>query len=217
MPGPVELIPGTSIPIYAPESARQPEGRGDVTIIPERMPPSRVEGDPSPDEISAMQRQLVDAAIRAFDRAPKLDRTIFQSTAGQTDTTTGNLILELFECPQGKEGRVTNVTVDTPQSATITPTAPFANAASWAFLASLGATSGLGNTGAATFRAGLVAFAPIFAAGPILPGQWTFNEDEAPVLWGGQMLYYVLVGGSVAALLNLQIECSYRVNLYGPS
>jgi hypothetical protein len=213
----VELIPGTSIPIYAPRDGTQLEGRGSVHIINEREPPAMVQGDPTPDEISQMQRQLVDAAIRAFDRAPKLDRTISSATAGQTDATTGNLVLELFECPQGKEGRVTNVTVDTPQSATITPAAPFANALSWAMLAVMGPTSGIGNTLAQQFRAGMVAFAPTSAAGPILPGQWTFNEDESPVLWGGQMLYYVLVGGSVNAILNVQIEASYRVNLYGPS
>lgn len=217
MPGPVELIPGTSIPIYAPESARQPEGRGDVHITTDRIPPALVQGDPSPDEISEMQRRLVDAAIRAFDRAPKYDRTIFQQAAGQTDTTTGNLVLELYECPQGKEGRLTNVTVDTPSTAAITATAPFASASAWAFLAVLGASSGVDNTAPLNFRAGLVAFAPTSAAGPILPGQWTFNEDQSPILWGGQQLYYCLVGGSVAAVRNVQVEATYRIDLYGPT
>lgn len=211
----VELIPGTSIPITTPGMAEQPEGRGGIQLRPERQPPALVDGDPTPDEVSAMQQRLMEAAIRAYDRAPKLDRTIAQSTAGQTDATTGNLVLELFECPQGKEGRVTNVTVDLPGSATITPAAPFANASSWAFLAALGPTSGLGNGNPTGLRAGMVAFAPTSAAGPILPGQWTFNEDESPILWGGQMLYFVLVGGSVAAITNVLVECSYRVNLYG--
>lgn len=210
----VDLIPGTSIPIHTGPGGYQPEHRGAVQIIPEREPQSMIEPDPV-DPDAELQRQMVLAAIRAYDRAPKLDREYFQSNAGQTDSTTGNLVLELFECPQGKQGRVTNVTVDAPNSLTITPAAPFANASSWAFLATLGPTSGLGNANPTALRAGLVAFAPSSAAGPIIPGQWTFNEDEAPILWGGQMLYFVLVGGSVAGLTNVLVECSYRINLYG--
>lgn len=217
MPGPVELIPGTALPLHSGPGGYQPEGRGDVHLPVARIPPALVQGDPSPDEVTEAHRRLVDAAIRSFDRAPKLDRTVFQQAAGQTDSTTGNLVLEMYECPQGKEGRLTNVTVDTPSTAAITATAPFASASAWAFLAVLGASSGVDNTNPLGFRAGLVAFAPTSAAGPILPGQWTFNEDQSPIIWGGQQLYYCLVGGSVAAIKNVQIEATYRIDLYGPS
>lgn len=211
---PVELIPGTALPFIAPSMAPQPEGRGGVQLTDERQPPPMVEGSESGDLVPDSYRQIVDAALRAFDRSPKFERTVFDGTAGQTDATTGNLVLELFQIPMGTEGRIVNVTIDLPSSATITPAAPYANAASWCFLASLGSSTGLGNANPALLRSGMVAFAPTSAAGPILPGQWTFNEDECPVIWGGMMLFFVLVGGSVAAITNQQLEASYRVNLY---
>lgn len=213
--GEVQLIPGTALPIVTPGMAPQPEGRGDVVIATERQPPSLIDPNaPDPTLLAEGYRQMVDAAIRAYDRAPKRDREYFQGTAGQTDGTTGNLLLELFECPQGKQGRIVLVTVDAPNSATITPSAPLASASIWTFLAVLGTSSGIANTGPAASRAGMVAFAPTSAAGPVIPGQWTFNEDEAPIIWGGQMLYFIMVGGSVAAATNLLVECSYRINLY---
>lgn len=222
MPGPVELIPGTALPMYAPETARQPEGRGGIQLTDARQPPSMIENVPEDienvpedgDEISRAHHQLVQAAIRSFDRAAPRAKTYYPQSSDQTDGTTGNLVLQLFEVPAGMEGRITNVIVDAPDSATINPSAPFANAACWAFIA-VGPPTSTDNDGLAdSLRNGMVAFAPTSAAGPILPGQWTFNDPAAPVAYGGEMFYYCVHGGSIAAILNLKLRVRSRINLY---
>lgn len=213
-----ELVPGTALPATGPDQTRQPENRG--TMIPTPGSDSSTPGVSlferltARDDISVSEAHLVGAALRAFDRAPKAEKIIYGSIGDQTDPTTGNLVVLLEQIPQGSHGRITQVTVDAPMSATITPAAPYANALSFAYVAVLPPTSGVSDATAATSRAGLVAFAPTSAAGPILPGQWTFNEDEAPVAWGGEAVYFVLVGGSVAATLNLFLQVTYRINLY---
>jgi hypothetical protein len=146
-------------------------------------------------------------------RNPYTFRRIFQQTSGQTDPTTGNLVIRLFLCPLGHELEVGSVVVDLPGSATITPSAPFANAASFAFLAV--AAGGATAASVAQMRAGLVAFAPIVAAGPILPGHWTFDQGTEPIVHGGQELFYVLSGGSIAALLNQQVQATLHARELG--
>jgi hypothetical protein len=140
---------------------------------------------------------------------------ISDHAAKQTDATTGNVVIPFFTVPAGFEGHLTSLTVDCPQQSTINPSAPFANSSSWQFVAKLPAGStGLSAAQADTLRPGLVAFAPTSAAGPIIPGQWTFNKDQAPVGRGGDVFYYVLHGGSIAAILNLALQVIYRIDLY---
>lgn len=214
MPGPVELIPGTALPMYAPESARQPEGRGGIQLTDERQPPSMLRDIPDPDGVTEAHKRLVEAAIRSFDRGPARHRTMYPVSADQTDGTTGNLVLQLFEVPAGMEGRITNLVVDAPQSATINPSAPYGNAASWSFIAVGPPTSTDSDAIVDTLRNGMVTFAPVSAAGPIIPGQWTFNDPSAPIAYGGEMFYFCLHGGSIAAILNLMIRTRARINLY---
>ncbi len=210
----VELIPGTSLPVYAPGSAYQQEGRGDVRITEDRQPRSLFEKIEQEDGLTAAERGFVAAAIRAYDRRPKKVRHVDATVGGQTNATTGNLVLPLYECPQGSELHVTNVTVDTPGSATITPSAPFANASSWMYLSAAGASTSPNNLAAVTaLRAGMIAFAPTSAAGPIIPGQWTFNDSNARIAFGGEMVYFVLVGGSIAGILGQTLAVSFRFNL----
>jgi hypothetical protein len=59
----------------------------------------------------------------------------------------------------------------------------------------------------------MIAFAPTAAAGPILPFQWEFGEHDAPIAFGGDTIFYVLVGGTQASLLNIRIQAGIRVNL----
>lgn len=211
----VDLIPGTTLPIHTGPGGEQPEGRGTVTITHDRMPRSLFERIGDRDDVTPAELAYLDAAIRSFDKTPRHLKTIFSSSWAQTSATTGNLVLPLFTCPAGCEGHVTEVTVDAPYSTTITPAAPFSNASSWAFLAVSGASSSPGPGQVDSFRPGLVAFAPVTPAGPIIPGQWTFNDSSSPILRGGDSLYYCLHGGSVAAILGLALDCSYRVNLFG--
>jgi hypothetical protein len=218
---PVELIPGTTLPVMAPADAGQTEGRGAIAFNPERLPVSLLEGIDDPAGLDSAERLIAAAALRAFDQRHYRQEPLYQTAAGTTDGTTGNLYLELWEAPQGMWGEVGNVTVDIPSggaAGTITGSAPFANAASWAFLAVGSPTSGIGNTISAadlqTYRRGLVASSPASAGGPILPGQWTFSDKDAPVIWGGQQLFYVLLGGSQAGLLAQDIVCRYKIERY---
>jgi hypothetical protein len=218
----VDLIPGTALPLHTGPGGYQTEGRGDVTITPQRHPPALVEGNPVPDEISENQRRLVDAAIRAFDRSPNFERVIADQTVAQSDATTGNLAMELWVCPQGWEADVGFVLADCPNLATVTPTAPFANAASWSYLAILPASTGRGVTAAAditagTLRNGLIDFAPKppAAGGPMLPFMFgPYGNDSGPRLQGGDSLWYVQVGGSQANLVAKTIRAAYRINCW---
>jgi hypothetical protein len=210
----VELIPGTALPVYAPQASEQPEGRGAVQIREGRGPTSLFERLSARDDVSPAELAMIDAAIRGFDRRPKTLDNIFATTARVTDTTTGNVVIPLFTVPGGTEGHVTFVVADVPGSATITPSAPLANASIWTFLAAAGASTGASASTADTLRAGMVAFAPTAAAGPVLPGAWTFNDTNAPVLQSGDELFYVMHGGSIAAALGITVQVTYRINLY---
>jgi hypothetical protein len=211
-----DLIPGTALPIQqtAHPGSPQPEGRGTVTLAPGRAAPEAMPNFEQP-SLSPDELALVKTAVASYDRTPRRLKTIYAAAGGQTDATTGNLILPLFLCPAGCEGHVSNVTVDAPGSATINPSAPFSNGASWEFLAKSGSSTGMLASQADTLRRGLVAFAPTSTAGPIIPGQWTFNDTNAPVLFGNEQLYYVLHGGSVAAILALALQVTYRIDLFG--
>ena len=211
-----ELIPGTALPMYAPGDEPQIEGRGEVDYTTRGV--SLLEKIGSRDDVAPHELAIVAAALRAFDRAPKKEKTIFQQVMGQTAATTGDLILELFEVPAGMEGHLTFANLDAPGSA-ITPSAPLAAGTAWAFLAILPPSS-LPNqvvAGAALAgRRGLVDFAPnpALATSSCVPSNWTFNDSNAPVGFGGEAFYMVIVGGNVAGIVSKQIEVSFRVNLY---
>lgn len=210
-----ELIPGTALPIQGTFGSPQPEGRGNVELNPMRQPPSMIDPNADRPSLSAAEMAFVRAAIASYDRRPRKLKTVYDSTAGRADASTGNLILPLYVVPAGCEGHVTQVTIDAPTSATITPSAPFSNASSWAWVALGGASSGPTAANVDTFRNGLVAFAPVSAAGPFIPGQWTFNDTSAPIGYGGDQVYFCLHGGSIAALQSLTVQVTYRVDLYG--
>jgi hypothetical protein len=219
MASPVELIPGTAIPISAPSQAPQPENRGTVLLTPERMPHRLAEGDGKPDEVTVAQLALLDAALRAYDRSPKFDRAYMAQASALADVTTGNLVLPLFDVPQGAEAHLVFVTVDTPLKATVTPTAPAANAATWSYLAVLPTSSGQANAQASLaggFRNGLVDFAPNPASttGAALPFRWVYDDSTAPIAWGGESFWYVQIGGSQASVANATVKVNYRVNLW---
>jgi hypothetical protein len=134
---------------------------------------------------------------------------------GTTDATTGNLMVELYQVPAGWEAYVLYVMIDNTSSSTIIPSATFANSASWSFLVNLpkGDRGLIKNANASTVqvRKGMVAFAPTSAGGPIVPGLWTFSENEAPVLRDEQSLSFSLVGGSVAAITSQSLLIQTRI------
>lgn len=138
--------------------------------------------------------------------------------SGTTDATTGNLMIDIFEVPKGWEAHVTDVVVDVPGSASITPSAPFANAASYAYLTlipkGMKGTATAANAASAQIRDGMIAFAPSSAGGPILPGQWTFNEANAMTVSDQFIVYLALVGGSVAAILSQSVQVTARIDRF---
>lgn len=213
----VELIPGTSIPITGPSVALQPEGRGDVTIIPERLPVSMIdESVENPVDSHEGQQALLGAALRYFNFASKRLRVEFPRVNVTTDASTGNAAVMLFEVPQGMQAHLASATIDIPGSSSITPGAPLTNAAAFAILAVAPPSTGINNPTAAqitAFRRGSVGFSPSAAGGPIIPGQWTYNDSNAPVAFGGQAFWYVVNGGGVAAILGQSLTVSARVNL----
>lgn len=214
----VEMVPGTALPYGGgPDATEQEEGRG-VPLLRAPRGESIFDRLGDPAGLSEMERHVIAAALRAYDLAPKRERPIFQTAAGESDATTGNLVLPLFTVPQGWYGAVSQVVADVPSSASVNPSAPLANAAIWAFIASvspvgLGWTAGL-NAQADNFRIGILDFLPVSAGGPTIPGKWTYGDDNGPIVWGGEQLIYVLHGGSIAAAKSLLVQVNYRVNLY---
>lgn len=214
-----QFIPGTAIPLDPPGAAAQTEGRGSVHITRDREPPSLLERIEDPAALTPSERSFVAAALRAYDRTPKLERSVFAKTSAQTDGTTGNVVIPLFEVPQGYEGHLTYVVADAPGTAAITPTAPSANAAIWNYLAILPGSGGRANADAATSggtRTGLVDFQPnpALSTGAALPVRYSYNDSNAPIAWGGQTIWFVFIGGSQAGVKNITVQVSYRVNLY---
>lgn len=217
MTEPPELIPGTALPMYAPSSSAQIEGRGDVNIRPGREPVSLFERLSARDDVTPHELAMIEAAMRAIDNEPRLEQSVRQKQADQTDPTTGNCVIPLFDVPQGMFAYMTMCTVDVPGSATITPVAPFGAAGVFAYIAVAPPTSSDDDTiviAQGGMRNGLQAFAPTSSGGPVLPGQWTFNETNAPLAFGGESFYYVLVGASNASLTNIGLQTTARINLY---
>lgn len=212
MPPGSEQIPAGLV--AHPGQSAQPEGRGEIKLTPEHLAPSLVDHLENVDGLSVAERAVLLAAIRAYDHRPRQERTIFAQASGETDGTTGNLVLPLLTVPAGMEGHVTFVNVDAPGTA-ILPGAPFANAASWAYLAALSPGLAL-NSQALASRPGELVFAPspASATAALVPYTWTFNDSNAPVIFGGEALVYVLVGGTQAGIAGKQIQVSYRVNLF---
>ncbi len=205
-----------ALPLTEPSSAPQPEGRGDVILTREHMAPSLFEKVAS--AVDPAEAAIVAAALRAWENRPRGQAHVFQQVSDVTDGTTGNLVLPLYTCPVGNEAHVTFVCADATGSATVIAPAPQANAASWAYLAigqGIGGSNdaGISNALAASLRRSLVAFLPTSAAGPMLPGTWTWNDANAPIVFGGETLCYVIVGGSQAGLQSVQVTVSYRVNV----
>lgn len=213
----VDLIPGTTLPIHVGPGGRQSEGRGAVGLTPERQPPSMIDPNAPQPSLGAAELAFVRAAIAAYDRKPRKLKTIYDSASGQTDSTTGNLVLPLFVNPAGCEGHVTNVFADAPLSATVTPSAPLANASIWAFLAIVQGSGTTGTTAANadTLRRAGVASVPNTAGGVTLPGGFTFTDAPAPTMFGGDALFFVMHGGSIAGALSLLVQVTYKIELFG--
>lgn len=215
----VDLIPGTALPITTPRMAAQPEGRGGVDLQPGRAPVSLLEKIGSRDDVSTAELAYVAAAIRSFDSMEHEHREVYDVASGLTGSTTGNCAIMFFEVPQGAEAWLTNVLVDVPGSATINPAAPYANAASFQFVAKADpSTAPQGTVGpsaaqVASLRLGEVGFAPTSAGGPILPGNWQWGDKSGPVGFGGEAFWYVLNGGSIAAVAGLTLRIRFRLRL----
>lgn len=217
----VELIPGTALPIVAPGGTVQTEGRGEIELHPDRGPVSLLEK--VADRFSPAELAYTQAALRAFDQQAKLERVVFDQATNTTENSAnGNIAIQCYECPAGMEGRISFVTADTPGQSTITPTAPLANAATWCFIAILPASQGRGLPSNAdltngALRMGLVDFwpDPPSSTGACLPAKFgTYGDDGGPVLYGGDSLWFCLIGGNQANIKGQTVKVNFRVNLW---
>lgn len=215
----VDLIPGTSIPIQGSFGSPQPEGRGEITeLAPGRQPVSMFDRIANRDDISPAELAYLAAAIRHFDHRPRKLKTIYDSASRVTDGTTGNVVIPLFIAPAGVECHITQILVDMPSSGTtVTPSAPFLNASSFAYLAIGPDSSGDSAANADNYRQALAAFwpNPALATNPMIPAQSTFNDKNAPVMFGGEMASYVIHGGSQAGIVGKTVQVTYRIEIYG--
>lgn len=212
---PYQLLEGTALPEHEPGAGAGNEHRGEVALAAAHLAPSVLEKVEAQDGLTEHERAVVRAALQSYDGRRRRPFTKYDQAGGQTDATTGNVVIPLYTAPAGSECHITNVFVDAPKSATISGAAPLANAAIFATLA-IGSAGGLDARAADAdaLRPGGVASLPTSAAGPVVPGQWTWNDSNAPVAWGGETVYYLLHGGSQAAALNLQLQVSFRINVY---
>lgn len=177
-------------------------------------------GEPLPQhELAYLTALLIERDTSARRESPLYTEVRHPPIAPVTlilDGATGNGMALLYSPPKGWEGVPTSVTVDAPGSATITPSAPYANAASWMYLAKMakGQQNDIANANAANarIRDGACAFAPDSAAGPIIPGQWTYNQHNLPPVMEGEVLVFAIVGGSIAALQGLQLQITVRID-----
>lgn len=213
---PYQLVEGVALPVHEPGAAPASEHRGEVALAGEHLAPSLLEKlQDDRDGLTAHERQILAAALRAYDTRKRLAFVKFDQVGGETDGTTGNVVIPFYTAPAGAEAHLTNVFVDAPKSAAITAAAPLANAAIFSTLAIAGSGGLDANAADAdNLRAGGVASLPVAAAGAVVPGQWTWNDSNAPVVWGGETAYYLLHGGSIAAAKSLQLQISFRVNVY---
>lgn len=209
-----ELIPGTALPIG--DTNIQYEGSRTVAITPERAPVRMVESGADPLGIGDANIAFIQAALRALDAEPRYVRTIWSESVDQTDATTGNVVVPMFECPQGYEATLSYAIFHSPIGA-VTPVAPLANAAIFAFLAKGSPVNTASNVTAFVnqLKSGMIAMSPQTpaAAGASFPAEWTFGDKAGPVLFGGQQLFAVLVGGSQATALNLHVHAAARLTL----
>lgn len=207
------LIPGTTIP-YDEDYSASGEGRGTLTQTPGRGPKSLFEKIGERDQLAPHELAIAAAALRIYDQSSKKERVVYAQVAGRTDASTGNIVLPMFTVPASWECAITSVFVDAPLSTSITPSAPVASASCWAFVAAIPPTTGLTAAAVDGLRGSAVTFAPTSAGGPIIPGQWTFNDSNAPIAYGGTQVTYLLHGGNLAALQAITVQVSFRLNLY---
>lgn len=154
------------------------------------------------------------ASILQTDRQFPEEGRIYEVTiGGQTDATTGNATLRLFEVPQGLVAKVVRVVVE---SAAFSPASPFSTANAWHAIVS--APTGTQIAPANVWGSGMVRdFGPVSAGGPLIPALFTDNDDQAGVGRSGRTIWYVLNGASAAAILNKQLAVTVRLNVLAVS
>ena len=160
-------------------------------------------------EGARMLRQLMQ-----LDRQFPEEGRIYEVTiGGQTDGTTGNLTMRLFDVPQGFTAKITRLIVE---SASFSPASPFSTANAWHAIVS--APTGTQVDPTKVWGSGMVRdFGPVTAGGPIIPALFTDNDDQAGVARGGRTVWYVLSGASAAAIQGKQVAATLRLNLIASS
>lgn len=215
-------MPGIQIPDFVPpgltRGAPAPSSEPNADVLAPTQPPSPAPYD-GPDFISRLESAGVskDDAIRALvrrinqDRAPKREFEVYNPNIGGLSDASGNLVVRLYDVAQGFRLALNNVLVYPSSPTTINPSAPYGAAGAFAFLAIGSAGGGTFAAQIATLYPGMIAFAPTSAAGPFLPGQWTYGNHDAPKITGGQSLFLCINGAAAIANLGFQIDLGGRL------
>lgn len=130
-------------------------------------------------------------------REQKHERLISPTVQGQTDASTGNLVLPLYQVPDGFTFKAERVVVE---DATSTPAAPYSSGTAWIALYRANGPS-------VPFRPGsLLDFGPTTAGGGILPCVFTDGGNSAPLVYGGEWLLVNLVAGPTNRLIYARAQ-----------
>lgn len=159
----------------------------------------------SPKHAAHLTRLLVERK-----REPRIEKHKELDLSANTDGS-GNLILMLYTCPAGGEVRLTRCDVALQSTTTYNPSAPYAAAGSYMFLARNSPAQYTTYTAAEILALwqGQVAFAPTSSAGPILPGSWQYAEKSGPLFRDGQAIFLVINGAAAIASQALTINLRF--------
>ena len=220
MPPVGRLIPGTALVVDEPQNASQGEGRGVLDNLEQGHVGPLLSSGPHDGlgdlPASERERAYMDLALRALaNRGLRDERPSFEQIGVQVDAN-GRAVTELHAVPAGWESELTFVYVDTVSDANIHASAPYANANAFAFLAILGSgQQPAGPLTAASIQA-LRAGAtwswpnPPSTTGPIIPASAFWSDDNAPIVFGGEALFYCLQGSAGIASHQLVVNIGMR-------
>lgn len=208
-------MPGGQIPVHEVPAFIPPDMQPDPSVPNNALPaaPTQPESPAAYDgplTVSWLEQRLgkeqahgIIARLLRLGSTPKRELPRFFDVPGQLDAT-GSAVIKLWDCPQGWYSRLHNILVALGPTGTgagaVNPSAPIGASGVYMYLAT-------GDQGDVNLNwGGVLAFAPTSAAGPIIPGNWTWGTKDGPILWGGQSLFLVVVGNSNASLTTRSLQ-----------
>lgn len=196
-------------PVVIPDNLEPGQGPAQVSQGEKGPPLSQPVLDDWFGQLSEHERELVGRVIQRGQRNLDKDRRSRELVLSANTNGSGNCVAALYEVRGGLVGALTRATVALNDTTTYNPSNFFGAAGAYMFLAR--ATAGAAGAGAAALWRGMVCFGPetSTAASPFLPGQWTFEDSQAPVFKNGETIYLVVVG--TAAIANQTLNVTLKL------